>query len=134
MWRKKLETSPNVSFLKWVSWAVPTNVKETIHFEKGFPLWWKLKEFMKFFSSSLETSPNRAWRIENFCVHFFVYANTGLGTRCACNQFRSRELPVRTCVYADRVRHRVRGYELHVDIFLVLYYLTLYYFRICYSF
>ena len=58
MWRKKLETSPNVSFLKWLSRAVSTNVKETAHFEKGFPLWWKFKKFTKFFSSSLETSPN----------------------------------------------------------------------------
>ena len=58
MWRKNLETSLNVSFLKWVSRAVSTNVKETAHFEKGFPLWWKFKEFTKFLSSSLETSLN----------------------------------------------------------------------------
>ena len=58
MWRKKLENSPNVSFLKWVLRAVSTNVEETAHFGKGFPLWWKIKEFTKFLSSSLETIPN----------------------------------------------------------------------------
>ena len=64
-------------------------------------------------------------------ARFFVYANTGLRTRRARSQFRARELPVRTRVYADRVRHRVRDYVLYVNIFLVLYYLTLYYIKIC---
>ena len=49
-------------------------------------------------------------RIENLGGRFFVYANTGLLTRRARSQFRARELPVRTRVYADRVRHRVRDY------------------------
>ena len=60
-----------------------------------------------------------------------MYANTGLRTRRARSQFRARELPVRARVYADRVRHRVRDYVLYVNIFLVLYYLTLYYIKIC---
>ena len=57
-----------------------------------------------------------------------MYANTGWHTHRARSQFRARELPVRARVYADRVRHRVRDYVLYVNIFLVLYYLTLYYF------
>ena len=60
-----------------------------------------------------------------------IQVNTGLSTRRARSQFRARELPVRACVYADRVRHRVRDYVLYVNIFLVLYYLTLYYIKIC---
>ena len=60
-----------------------------------------------------------------------MYANTGLRTRRARSQFRARELPVRARVYADRVRHRERDYVLFVNIFLVLYYLTLYYIKIC---
>ena len=59
-----------------------------------------------------------------------MYANTGLRTRRECSQFCARELPVRARVYAGRVRHRVRDYVLYVDIFLVLYYLTLYYIKI----
>ena len=60
-----------------------------------------------------------------------MYANTGLHTRCACSQFCARELPVCARVEADRVCHRVRDYVLYVNIFLVLYYLTLYYIKIC---
>ena len=66
-------------------------------------------------------------------VRFFVYANTGLRTRRARSQFRARELPVRARVYADRVRQRVRDCVLYVNIFLVLYYLTLYYIKMCIS-
>ena len=33
--KKKTGTSPNVSFLRWVSRAVSENVKETAHFEKS---------------------------------------------------------------------------------------------------
>ena len=73
----------------------------------------------------------RPWRIENLGARFFLYANTGLGTRRARNQFRARELPVRARMYADLVRHRVRDYVLYVNIFLELYYLTLYYIKIC---
>ena len=47
------------------------------------------------------------------------------------SQFCVRELPVRTRVYADRVRHCIRDYVLYVNIFLVLYYLILYYIKIC---
>ena len=60
-----------------------------------------------------------------------MYANTGLRTRPARSQFRSCELPVRARVYADRVRHHVHNYVLYVNIFLVLYYLTLHYIKIC---
>ena len=60
-----------------------------------------------------------------------MYANTGLRTRRARSQFRARKLPVRARVYTDRVRDRVREYVLYVNIFLVLYYLTLYYIKIC---
>ena len=60
-----------------------------------------------------------------------MYPNTGLRTRHARSQFRARELPVRTRVYADCVRHRVRDYVLYINISLVLYYLTLYYIKIC---
>ena len=59
-----------------------------------------------------------------------MYANTGLRTRRARSQFRARELPVRTRVYADRVRQRVRDYVIYANIFLALYYLTLYYIKI----
>ena len=69
----------------------------------------------------------RAWRIENLGACFFMYTNTGLHTRQACSQFCARELPVRARMYADRVCHRVRHYVLYINIFLVLYYLTLYY-------
>ena len=64
-------------------------------------------------------------------ARFFVYANTGLRTRRARSQFRPRELPVRARVYANHVRHRVRDHVLYVNIFLVLYYLTSYYIKIC---
>ena len=60
-----------------------------------------------------------------------MYVNTGLRARRARSQFRARELPVRTRVYADRVCHRVRDYVLYVNTFLVLYYVTLYYIKIC---
>ena len=60
-----------------------------------------------------------------------MYANTGLRTRRARSQFRACELPVHARVYADCVRHRVRDYVLYVNIFLVLYYLTLNYIKIC---
>ena len=62
------------------------------------------------------------------------YANTGLRTHGAHSQFRARELPVRARVYVDCVRHRVRDYVLYVNIFLVLYYLTLYFIQICDSY
>ena len=64
-------------------------------------------------------------------ARFFVYANTGLRTSRARSQFRARELPVHARVYTDRVRHHVRDYVLYVNIFLVLYYLTSYYIKIC---
>ena len=60
-----------------------------------------------------------------------MYANAGLCTRRACSQFCVRELPVRARLYADRVCHRICDYVLYVNIFLVLYYLTLYYIKIC---
>ena len=60
-----------------------------------------------------------------------MYANTGLRARRARSQFCARELPVRARVYADCVRHRVCDYVLYVNIFLVLYYLTLCYIKIC---
>ena len=59
-----------------------------------------------------------------------MYANTDLHTHCACSQFHAHELPVRAHVYADRVCHRVRDYVLHINVFLVLYYLTLHYIKI----
>ena len=59
-----------------------------------------------------------------------MYANTDLRTR-ARSQFSAPELPVSARVYADRVRHCVRDYVLYVNIFLMLYYLTLYYIKIC---
>ena len=64
-------------------------------------------------------------------ARFFVYVDTGLRTRRARSQFRARELRVRARVYADRVRRRVRGYVLYVNFFVVLYYHTLYYIKIC---
>ena len=70
----------------------------------------------------------RTWRIENLGARFFVYANTDLHTCCARSQFHARELPVHARVYADPVLHRVCDY---VNIFLVLYYLTLYNIKIC---
>ena len=73
----------------------------------------------------------RACRIENLGARFFMYANTGLHTRPARSQFRSRELPMRARVYADRVCHRVHNYVLYVNVFLALYYLTLHYIKIC---
>ena len=60
-----------------------------------------------------------------------MYANTGLRTRRARSQFRARELPVHARVNADRARHRVPDYVFYVNIFLVLYYLTLCYIKIC---
>ena len=60
-----------------------------------------------------------------------MYANTGLCTHHAHSQFRAHELPVRARVYTDHVCHRVCDYVLYVNIFLVLYYLTLYYIKIC---
>ena len=60
-----------------------------------------------------------------------MYANTGLHTHRACSQFCAREVPVRARVYPDRVRHPVRDCVLFVNIFLVLFYLTLYYIKIC---
>ena len=75
----------------------------------------------------------RACRIENLGARFFGVANTGLRTRRARSQFCALELPVRARVYADRVLHRVCDYVLYVNIFLVLYYLTLYYLKICHS-
>ena len=60
-----------------------------------------------------------------------MYANTSLRTHRTHSQFRERELPVFAHVYADHVRHCVRDYVLYVNIFLVLYYLTLYYIKIC---
>ena len=65
------------------------------------------------------------------CKTIFKYANTGLVTRFARSQFCARELPVCAHVYTDRVYHHVRDYVLYVNIFLVLYYLTLYYIKIC---
>ena len=62
-----------------------------------------------------------------------MYANTGLHTCHAHSQFRAHELPVHAHMYADRVRHHVRDYVLCINIFLVLYYLTLYYIEICHS-
>ena len=59
-----------------------------------------------------------------------MYANTGLRTHRARSQFRAHELPVRARLYADHVHHRVCDYVLYVNIFLVLYYLTLYYIKI----
>ena len=56
-----------------------------------------------------------------------MYANIGLRTRRARSQFCARELPVCVRVYADRVQ----DYVLYVNIFQVLYYLTLYYIKIC---
>ena len=79
----------------------------------------------------MNNDKRRAWRIENLGTRFFVYVNTGLCTRRACSQFRARELPMRARVYADHVRHRVRDYVLYVNIFLVSYYLTLSYIKIC---
>ena len=73
----------------------------------------------------------RAQRIENFGAHFFIYANTGLCTHHACHQFRACELPVCASIYADCVCHCVCDYVLYVNIFPVLYYLTLYYIKIC---
>ena len=86
--------------------------------------------------SGRNKSLDRAWKIENLDARFFVYANTGLHTCCACSQFRARELPVCACVEADCVCHRVRDYVLYINIFLVLYYLTLYFIKIwdsCFS-
>ena len=60
-----------------------------------------------------------------------MYANAGLRTSRARSQFCARELPVSARVYADCVRHRVRGYVLYVNIFLVLYYLNFYCIKIC---
>ena len=48
-------------------------------------------------------------------------------------QFCARELPVREHVYADHVCHRVHDYVLYVNIFLVLYCLTLYYIILPYT-
>ena len=58
-----------------------------------------------------------------------MYTNTGLRMRCAHSQFCARELPVRKHVYTDRVRHPVCDYVLYVNVFLVLYHLTLYYIK-----
>ena len=74
---------------------------------------------------------DRALGIESLDARFFMYANTGLRTRCARSQFVVCELPVHACVYAVRVRHHVSDYVLYVNIFLVLCYLTLYYIKIC---
>ena len=74
---------------------------------------------------------HRSSRIEYFGACFFVYANTGLVTRCARSQFCARELPVCARMYTDHVCHHVCDYVLYVNIFLVLYYLTLYYIKIC---
>ena len=60
-----------------------------------------------------------------------MYPNTGLHTHHACSQFPTRELPVHARMYADCVRHHVRDYVLYINISLVLYYLTLYYIKIC---
>ena len=60
-----------------------------------------------------------------------MYANTGLCTRPACSQFCARELAVCAHMYVDHVHHCVRDYVLYVNIFLVLYYLTLQYIKIC---
>ena len=60
-----------------------------------------------------------------------MYVNTALHTRRVRSQFRARKLPVRTRVDADRVRHRVRDYKLYVNIFLLLYYHSLYYIKMC---
>ena len=62
---------------------------------------------------------------------FFVYANTGLRIPHARSQFRARELPVHACVYEDRVCHYEHHYVLNINISLVLYYITLYYIKIC---
>ena len=69
--------------------------------------------------------------LENLGAQFFVYTNTGLLTRRAHSQFRARELPMVARVYVDCICHRVRNYVLYINIFLVLYYLTLYYIKIC---
>ena len=58
-----------------------------------------------------------------------MHVNTG--TRRVRSQFRAPELPVRAHVCADCVRHRVRDYAFCVNIFLVLYHLTLWYITIC---
>ena len=55
-----------------------------------------------------------------------MYAGTDLCTHHPCIQFCARELPVRARVYVDCVHH-VCDYVVYVNIFLVLYYLTLYY-------
>ena len=60
-----------------------------------------------------------------------MYANTGLRSRRARSQFCVRKFPVRARVYADRLRQCVPDYVLYVNIFLVLYYLTLYCIEIC---
>ena len=60
-----------------------------------------------------------------------MYANTGLHIHHACSQFHAYGLPVCACVYADHVHHHVRDYVLYINISLVLYYLTLYYIKIC---
>ena len=60
-----------------------------------------------------------------------MYANTGLRTHCARSQLCALEIPVHVRLYADRVCHHVCDYVLYVNIFIVLYYLTLYYIEIC---
>ena len=64
---------------------------------------------------------------------FFVDTNTGLRARCARSQLCAQELPECACLYVDCVGHHVRDYVLYMNIFLVLYYLTLYYINICNS-
>ena len=61
-------------------------------------------------------------------AHSFMYTNTGLHTRRARSRFCARELPVAGRMYS---LHRVYDYVLYVNIFLGLYYLTLYYIKIC---
>ena len=60
-----------------------------------------------------------------------MHAITGLHTHHACSQFDAHELPVCARMNVDCVRHCIRDYVLYVNIFLVLYYLTLYYIKIC---
>ena len=64
---------------------------------------------------------------------FFVDTNTGLCTRRARSQLCAQELPECACLYVDCVGHHVCDYVLYMNIFLVLYYLTLYYIKICNS-
>ena len=47
--KEKLETGPNVSFLKWVSRAVPLNVKKRLISKKGFHYSENLKNLQNFF-------------------------------------------------------------------------------------